>query len=537
MASSAYAAATSFEVVVPKEAKVGEAVDVTVRALDDEGKVDPDYEGNIYFNVTGDPSATVPFFQDGYTFSKSDQGEKLFSKGLVFTKEGAMTVTVVDILDDALEGSAPVKVGAEASEGVDPTEAETTDLTVTSPTDGTVAAAEKIDVVGTTKKNSKILFFINGKQAGEAQSDDSGAFLGTMEDLSEGKNVLKIRVLNGKDQIIAESRDISFSVENAGPAIQGASIIGGNRVPAGRSFTLEVRSESGLTGGKASFSGASADLIETATGGTYAAKFTAPIELGDYPISVELKNALGAVTNEKNIETLSVTDAVSAFKEVKTTFEGDKTIFTFSLVADVENLAKFRFRYGAGTGELTESVLTLDRTQIKTSTGDTLEYAWYIKGLEPDTYRFQIMGVDTSEADMASVVSDEFTVEVVANAAGLCRVDNVTGLKATRQDDKVVLSWNAAPSATSGYNVYKKDAKGEYQLIENVTGTGYSVHFSSDRVEYTDFAVKGVCDKGAGLSPEYASVLKVQTGPALTAFLALIAFISGYFILRRFRLA
>jgi hypothetical protein len=534
----AFAATASLEVVVPKTAKVGEAVDVTVRALDASGKVDPAYEGNIFFSVTGDPSATVPFSEDGYTFSKSDQGEKLFSKGLVFTKEGAMTVTVIDILDDSLEGSAPVTVGAQASEGTDPTEAEKAELTLTSPTNGTVAAAGKMDVVGTTKKNSKVLFFVNGKQVGEKQSDDSGAFVGTLENLAEGKSVLKIRVVNGKDQVIAESKDVSFSVEKAGPALQGASIVGGSRVPAGRSFVLEVRSEPGLTGGTASFSGASAPLVETATGGVYNAQFTAPAELGDYPIAVELKNSLGASTVEKKAETLSVTEAVSVFKEIKTTFDADKTVFNFSLASDAENLAKFRFLYApaSSTGELTESSLTFEREKIKTSTGNALEYAWYLKGLEPDTYKFKIVGVDSSDADIPGVASDEFTVEIAANAAGVCRVDNIKGLKATRKDDKVVLTWQAATSATSGYNVYKKDAKGEYQLIENVAGTEYSVHFSGDEVSYTDFAVKGVCDKGAGVSPEYSSVLRVQTGPALTALLALIAFASGYFILRRFRL-
>jgi hypothetical protein len=83
---------------------------MTVNVLDKSGAMKTDYTGTIYITVDNDSKATVPYAEDGYTFKASDKGTIVFSKGLSFTKEGKMKVTVIDAENDNLEGVASVTV-------------------------------------------------------------------------------------------------------------------------------------------------------------------------------------------------------------------------------------------------------------------------------------------------------------------------------------------------------------------------------------------------------------------------------------------
>lgn len=109
--------------------------------------------------------------------------------------------------------------------------------------------------------------------------------------------------------------------------------------------------------------------------------------------------------------------------------------------------------------------------------------------------------------------SDIFEVDLSLAAASKCMVSNVSSLKATAGDGTTVLSWDATPDATSGYNIYKKGTDGQYALIENVKTNTYTLHVAKDTLKYDDFAVKGVCNNGEGESADYAEATNVKTGP------------------------
>lgn len=112
--SSIYAADAEvdhLEVTAPATAKVGEPVDLTVKAVSKTGDVVTKYAGIIFVIVENDNKATVPY-SEGYTFVAADQGAKTFSKGLSFTKEGTFKVVVSDFDKARIEGSTKVKVTA-----------------------------------------------------------------------------------------------------------------------------------------------------------------------------------------------------------------------------------------------------------------------------------------------------------------------------------------------------------------------------------------------------------------------------------------
>ena len=97
--------ADHFEIEAVKTAAVGEAIDITIKAVAKDGSIDKNYNGSIFIFVDKDSKATVPYGQDGYTFTSGDAGKKTFSKGLSFTKEGKMLVNIGDLVNTSLNGT------------------------------------------------------------------------------------------------------------------------------------------------------------------------------------------------------------------------------------------------------------------------------------------------------------------------------------------------------------------------------------------------------------------------------------------------
>lgn len=83
---------------------------MTVKAIAKDGSIDKDYASNIFIFVDKDTKAVVPGGDDGYTFTSSDAGSKIFSKGLSFTKEGKMIVTVADSMNTTVIGTYVIEV-------------------------------------------------------------------------------------------------------------------------------------------------------------------------------------------------------------------------------------------------------------------------------------------------------------------------------------------------------------------------------------------------------------------------------------------
>ena len=75
---------------------------------------------------------------------------------------------------------------------------------------------------------------------------------------------------------------------------------------------------------------------------------------------------------------------------------------------------------------------------------------------------------------------------------GRCTINNVSGMKSSKNGDVVELSWDSLPEATS-YNIYKKKSDGTIVLVENVPTNKYTINITGNKVAYEDFMVKGIC--------------------------------------------
>ncbi|MFA6090892.1 MAG: hypothetical protein WC774_03905 [Candidatus Gracilibacteria bacterium] len=521
------AKADHFEVTIKSPIHVGEATDIAIKALDKTGAIKKDYLGTIYIVVDNDSKATIPYAADGYTFKSADQGVVTFSKGLSFTKTGKMKVTVMDIDNDNLEGVASVTVDDTASTTATVGKEI---VTIVSPDNNSEIPADPLNVIGSTKKNSKVQIWLNGKQAGDSQTGDDGKFVYELKKLDQEQNILQVKVLDGTDTIIGESEKVSFKTSTGGPVFNTLTVKEGTKVSVGTLLNIEISAEPKLKEVTATL-GDSTETLKETKDGIYNGTLTAPSASGSFQIGVTLKNDLGKITAKEGVETIETTDLPNSFKNIKSEVAAKKVSFTFTVDNEPADLTKFKFQYGTESGSLMKEVITSDKEKIITKSG---AYAWYIKDLDPQTKYFRILGLDKSGKEILKMAPSEiFTVDMSLAAASKCMVSNISGIKTTTQNGTTILSWDAAPDATSGYNVYKKGADGQYALIENVATNSYAIYLAKDAVKYDDFAIAGVCNSGEGVSEYLTEVTRVKTGPGQILILIGLSVLIGFFVTRR----
>ena len=100
-------------------------------------------------------------------FTTEDNGQKTFSKGIIFKSPGKQKIYVTDISDDII-GEAIVNItpGETASQ----TGQET--VTVITPENNSKITNDSVIVSGKTRKNSKVVISLNGKEVGNVLSDE-----------------------------------------------------------------------------------------------------------------------------------------------------------------------------------------------------------------------------------------------------------------------------------------------------------------------------------------------------------------------------
>ncbi len=519
------------EVTVPATAKIGEAVDLTVKAVAKDGSLVKNYAGTVFVIVDNDNKATVPY-AEGYTFTTADQGQKVFSKGLSFTKEGTFKVVVSDFDKPKIEGTNKVKVGG----GDTPVVSTGSELvTITSPDNNSTLGSKDLSVTGTTKKNSKVQLFINGTKALESQTDEKGQFIFQAKNIDQVTNILSVKVLDGSDKVVGESTKVSVQISADGPMMKSATIVSGAEkgaiadtytALAGAQVSLSVTADAGLKEVSVSTGGMITLLKETTTG-LYTGNVTAPKVVGMASLDVTLKNELGKTTLKSGAIKLDVQAPKTTFKNVKVETGDKKANFTFEVENEPVTVAKYEFEFVTGTGAAKKAT-SFEKEKIKNASG---AYVWYITGLEIAEYDFVISGIDATGAKVAGASSETIVVDLSLGAAGKCMISNVSGLKSTTTGDTSTLSWDTVAEAAS-YKIYKKDASGNFVFIEEMKGTTYTIQVSAGPVKYEEFTVKAVCADKAE-SKDFAPSTRVKTGPAQIFLFVVLALGLGYFLLRR----
>lgn len=520
--------AVQLEIIAPATAKVGEAIDLTVRALDKDKNLATDYRGSIIFisDYLGD---TLPMQGKTITFTDDDGGEKKFSKGMVFKRAGKQKISVADI-GNGLDGEVSVLV----EEGSSTIVTSSGEVVILTPEANSTVANSTILISGMARKNSKISLTLNGTDIGTVLSDDDGLFTKEVSNITQETNVLKASLLDASNTPVATSPEVNFTYSTSSSSIYGVTVTPSTTVQPSTSIIITVEAVSGLAEVNVEMDGAVLRATEDGTSGKYSVQTVAPQQEGSYPIDVAIKTITAQTTEQKGVATLTVEAneaetvsaplAVPAFRNVKAETNEERVTFSFSLENPPENLGKFKIMYGTGAGALDSEIITHDADQILKNG----VYTWYIATLLPNTYTFKIYALDTTGALIAGLVSDPVTATVGVKG---CTISNVGEISVKTDSSKSILSWSGVAGAAS-YNIYKVDADGKYTLFQSTPNTSYTIFLSQGALVHENFAIKAVCGDGTE-SADYSRASRVQTGPGMIAFIVVISGFLAMLVLRR----
>ncbi len=507
------------EITGPTTARVGEAIDVTLRAVDKDNRTVSSYLGSVIFSPenSGD---IVPSPGKAISFTANDKWEKKFSKGVIFKKSGKQKIEVYSLSDDEVQWELTVMVEPEST--VSTNNADNT-ITLITPENWSKITADSVIISGKTRKNSKVNIKLNGQLMGSSVlSDDIGIFNKTINGITQESNIITAELIDGTDKVLATSQEVKFDRMTSNIATYAVTINPSSTVEASSPIELVVDATPGLSELSVSIDGSLLTAKEWASG-KYTIATIAPQKAGVYKLPITQKDALGQVKTTESSTTLTVTEkavpvvdtvtAVPTFKNIKTVTKGSRIVFDFWVENAPTDLATFKIVYGQNADSLNQEVVTLPLARIPSLTIPG-GYTWYIDKIPEGTYTFKIFGRTGSGALVSLLVSEPIVATI---GKEWCTIGNVGNLTVNTDSSKSVISWEALSGATS-YNLYKVSPAGDYSLFQNTTTNSYTLYLSKWAEVYENFVVKAKCD-GTTESKEYSSMSRVQSWPGKVTYI------------------
>lgn len=391
-------------------------------------------------------------------------------------------------------------------------------------------SSKTLTVAGTTKATSTVNILLNGKKATSTQSDKDGKYTISVGELVSGSNDIVAEVLDGEAKVIGTSQKttIKFGVET--PKITSLKIKEGEEVLAGESVNFIAVGDPNLKTVQVKVGEKNQILTEDKNNlGTYTGVLKTSEFEGDFNPVVAIESQLGAKVEIKDLMKFRTMAAKIENIEIKPA--DSKVRFTFDLTPDLDQIQYFEIKYGTETKKYTKTVTTYEKSKIQ----EDGKYTWYIPNIEPGEYFSTITALDTDKKP-TTINSGEQTFTVALDAAPTCTIEKISGFKIEQSTGSYsVLTWDTLKEAAA-YQIFKKDASGEFVMIDEVTTNKYRINIDTTTKEivFEDFKIRGTCKNGDYTGEgAFSESVKVQTGPELILFFALFIASGVAFILVR----
>lgn len=327
--SSVFAADVDhFEVELnPETAKVWEALDLTIKAVDKNNAVVTDYTWTVLIFSDTNQEATLPIVlkENTYTFKPSEQWVVKFENGVIFTKSWTQNIQVYDFNSESVFGVDSATISDSSSSA-------TSEISFLSPENGLTIWEAKVKVSGSTVKNHKVNILLNGTENIETNSNSNWVFEKEITTLKNWENTLKAQVLNADWTVIWETSEIKVKVETNGLTIKSLKFIPESVLPESP-YEIELLSNAWLKEVSVVINDSVVTLKETSEG-LYKWNSFSPKNPWTYKVDVNLVNDLGHKLNELGVSVLTVKELPAAIQEEKK--ETEVVVSTWELNAPVE---------------------------------------------------------------------------------------------------------------------------------------------------------------------------------------------------------
>ena len=300
-AYSVLAAIDRFEVSFNFEsAQVGEALDLTITAVDRNWQVVSNYTWDILVFSESDLNAEFPsvLAENSYTFIPANEGTVKFENAVVFRKVGTQNIYVYDLNQETVMWLAEVEITEVA---VNRNE----DIEIMSPENWITLWRDNITVSGMTQKNHQVNIIVNWIRNIQTTSNDDGMFEELVENLNQWENTFKAQILDSSNNVIWESDTIRIQINSQAPDFRNITITPTWEVESESEIEIEVISNTGLTRVHVIIDDVITELTEIRDG-RYTGKSFAPQEAWVYNIDVVLRNEFNIETREANAAEITV---------------------------------------------------------------------------------------------------------------------------------------------------------------------------------------------------------------------------------------
>lgn len=299
--------------VNPTKVTVGEAIDLTIDAVDKNDEIITDYEWTILIFSESDKLAEFPnsIEDNTFTFWKSNEWTVKFENAVKFTKAWKQDIHVYDLDDqtDSVLWIAEVEVTKKTVE-------QNINIEIISPQNGLTVWKNTIRVSWKTNKNHQIKIIINNKWETLTTTNKDWLFEKEIDWIEKWENIIKAYVLNSEWKEIWASKKIIITSDPSVPVLNKIKLSPENEVEAGTKMTAEVYATKKLEE-VSIIVNESLNILKEDSEWIYKWEFLAPKEEWEYKIDVLLKDELWHKVEEKEKLILKVTPVLNVAVEVE----------------------------------------------------------------------------------------------------------------------------------------------------------------------------------------------------------------------------
>ncbi len=284
-----------FEVILGKEkASIGQALDITISAVDRNGEVVTDYTGDVLIFSESDAEAEFPndLSENSYSFTLANEWSVKFENAVKFQNPWKQDIFVYDLNDDSVLWVAEIDIVQEEI-------AQNIEVLILSPEVGVTHSKNSIVVSGSSTKNHQITLILNTTEEFFTTTDTQGMFELQLDNLKDGVNSVQAMILDADNEVIGESEVVEFKVNATKPELKSIILSPNGEIEAESEISLQVVSNAWLMSVQVLIDDVISSLREEKDG-IYIWTARAPAGEWTYPIDVMLKNefALETVVRE-----------------------------------------------------------------------------------------------------------------------------------------------------------------------------------------------------------------------------------------------
>ncbi len=501
--------------IVPSSFDINQTVDITIKAVNAKGETIKDYQGDVFIEIEGivdTADYTVP--SDGlYTFLPQDQGMKLFSKGLSIKKAGTFTIKVSDIINDSIIGQKTIIVGTAGTT----TAAES--ITLISPVPGGIEKNNIANIMANapTLPNAPYEIYINNNSVSEGMTNANWDISAYVSGITEGDNILQIKILNANNEVIGESQIVSFAYQPIKDGVFiGIKILPTGSIKQGEKASFTVNSSDSVTSALIKLSDGKSIPMDKKSAWVFTKDILMDTE-GSLQVDVDLI-VLWQTKSYTGVATMIVGKwtAIGKIRLYSDSIDKSKLNVTREMIGTAP---QYRIEYGTSQNNL-DFTTTVQTNEI------------IIENLAiGDIYYFQITPLDS--AGNPSGTASEITEATIGEAISCV----VVGIKVTDQQigEKHYLVRTAVNNIEK-YIIYRSEFEtsevSNMQKVGETTGVMFEYPFNklAKKESYAYYLVEGVCKDGTTLKID--NVKKITVGPAENILLVILISLFAYTIYR-----